>query len=95
MSNNSTRTLDPAVYVETEALTGWSSKMAELNTASEDILTEFVSSVEQLKEDWQGNSATGFETAMNNCLKSAKNRHNAMGQVEAFLLTVVETMQNQ
>lgn len=86
---------DTAVYVETEALTGWSSNMSSINDAAVDILEEFVSSVEQLKEDWQGNSANGFETAMNNCLTAAKNKHNDMGQVEAFLIKVIDTMQKQ
>lgn len=86
---------DTAVYVETEALAGWSSKMAEINTSAEDILEQFSNEVTSLKDDWQGNSADGFETAMKNCLKSAKNKHSEMGQVEAFLLKVIETMQNQ
>ena len=37
----------------------------------------------------------GFETAMNNCLNSAKNKHNDMGQVEKFLIRVIDTMQKQ
>lgn len=86
---------DTAVYVETEALTGWSTKMSEINVAAGAILDQFSSSVTQLKEDWQGNSANGFETAMNNCLNSAKNKHNEMGQVETFLIKVVDTMQKQ
>lgn len=86
---------DTSVYVETEALTGWSAKMAEINTAAEDILEQFTKAVTDLKEDWQGNSANGFETAMNNCLISAKNKHSEMGQVEAFLLKVIDTMQKQ
>lgn len=93
MSN--TNHTDTAVYVETEALTGWSVKMAEINTAANNILDQFKSSVEQLKDDWQGNSANGFEIAMNNCLTSAKNKHTDMGQVESFLLKVVDTMQKQ
>lgn len=86
---------DTAVYVETEALTGWSTKMSEINTAAGEILQQFSTSVTQLKDDWQGNSANGFETAMNNCLNSAKNKHIEMGQVETFLLKVIDTMQKQ
>ncbi len=93
MSN--TNYTDTAVYVETEALTGWSTKMSEINSAAGDILDQFSTAVADLKDDWQGNSANGFETAMNNCLNSAKNKHNDMGQVESFLLKVIDTMQKQ
>lgn len=93
MSN--TNYTDTAVYVETEALAGWSTKMSEINSSAETILEQFSTSVTQLKEDWQGNSANGFETAMNNCLNSAKNKHNDMGQVEKFLIRVIDTMQKQ
>jgi uncharacterized protein YukE len=86
---------DTSVYIETEALSGWSSKMAEINTSTESILDQFATAVTQLKDDWQGNSANGFETAMNNCLKSAKNKHGEMGQVENFLIKVIDTMQKQ
>ena len=89
MSN--TNYTDTAVYVETESLTGWSTKMSEINTASEEILSEFESSVVSLKDDWKGNSADGFESSLNSCLKSAKSKHNEMGDVEK----VIDTMQKQ
>lgn len=93
MSN--TNYTDTSVYVETEALTGWSTKMSEISSAAEEILDQFSKAVADLKDDWQGNSANGFEIATNSCLSAAKNKHNDMGQVESFLLKVVDTMQNQ
>ena len=58
-------------------------------------LDSFISSVEDLKGSWCGNSADSFLNSTKMMLNKAKNYHTDMRSVENFLATVVNTMDNQ
>lgn len=83
---------DASVYVDTSALEGWSSQMANINSQAVDILNTFRSSVESIGDSWVGDSATGFLNANENLMNNAVKYHNEMANVEKFLITVVNTV---
>lgn len=83
---------DASVYVDTSALEGWSSQMANINSQAVDILNSFRSSVESIGDLWVGDSATGFLNANENLMNNAVKYHNEMANVEKFLITVVNTV---
>ena len=83
---------DASVYVDTSALEGWSSQMANINSQAVDILNSFLSSVESIGDSWVGDSATGFLNANENLMNNAVKYHNEMANVEKFLITVVNTV---
>lgn len=83
---------DASVYVDTSALEGWSSQMANINSQAVDILNSFRSSVESIGDSWVGDSATGFLNANENLMNNAVKYHNEMANVEKFLITVVNTV---
>ncbi len=83
---------DASVYVDTSALEGWSSQMANINSQAVDILNSFRSSVESIGDSWIGDSATGFLNANENLMNNAVKYHNEMANVEKFLITVVNTV---
>lgn len=83
---------DASVYVDTSALEGWSSQMANINSQAVDILNSFRSSVESIGDSWVGDSATGFLNTNENLMNNAVKYHNEMANVEKFLITVVNTV---
>lgn len=83
---------DASVYVDTSALEGWSSQMANINSQAVDILNSFRTSVESIGDSWVGDSATGFLNANENLMNNAVKYHNEMANVEKFLITVVNTV---
>lgn len=91
MSNS----FDSSVYVDTLALTNWSSQMASINEAAVSDLETFIKQVKELDNSWAGNSATGFLNNTSKFINDAINSHNTMGDVENFLITVINTMESQ
>ena len=87
--------MDTSVYVDFAALNEWRVQMDKINGAALDTLDSFISSVEDLKGSWCGNSADSFLNSTKMMLNKAKNYHNDMRSVENFLATVVNTMDNQ
>ena len=92
MSNTKT---DTSVYVDFSALNDWKSQMDKINGSALDTLDSFMSSVEDLKGSWCGNSADSFLNSSKTMLNKAKNYHTEMRSVENFLTTVINTMDNQ
>lgn len=86
---------DTAVYVETDALASWSSEMNSINENAVSTLESFESTIKDLDNYWQGNSADGFKNATTALITTAKNKHNSMKNVSAFLNEVIVAMQNQ
>lgn len=89
-----TRT-DTSVYVDFAALNEWRVQMDKINGSALDTLDSFISSVEDLKGSWCGNSADSFLNSSKMMLNKAKNYHTEMRSVENFLTTVINTMDNQ
>jgi uncharacterized protein YukE len=87
--------LDTSVYVDFAALNEWRVQMDKINSAALDTLDSFMSSVEDLKDSWCGNSAESFLNSSMKMLNQAKSYHNDMSNVENFLTKVVNTMENQ
>jgi uncharacterized protein YukE len=87
--------IDTSVYVDFAALNEWKSQMDKINASALDTLDSFMSSVEELKGSWCGNSADSFLNSSKLMLNKAKNYHNEMRNVENFLTTVINTMDNQ
>lgn len=86
---------DTSVFVETGALSGWSSRMSLLNEQSIESLNSFMRDVESLSEPWAGNSAESFMGFGTELLNNALSCHESMKQVDKFLLTVIETMEKE
>ena len=91
---NNTKT-DTSVYVDFATLNEWKSQMDKINASALDTLDSFISSVEDLKGSWCGNSADSFLNSSKTMLNKAKNYHTEMRSVENFLTTVINTMDNQ
>jgi uncharacterized protein YukE len=87
--------LDTSVYVDFMALKEWKSQMDKINVSALDTLDSFMSSVEDLKGSWCGNSADSFLNSSKMMLNKAKSYHTEMRNVENFLTTVINTMDNQ
>ncbi len=87
--------LDTSVYVDFAALNEWRVQMDKINSAALDTLDSFMSSVEDLKDSWCGNSAESFLNSSTKMLNKAKGYHNDMKNLENFLTTVINTMDNQ
>lgn len=92
MSNNKT---DTSVYVDFSALTDWKNQMEKINGLAVDTLDSFVTTVEDLKSSWCGNSADSFLSASNSLINKAKSYHNEMKNTENFLINVINTMDKQ
>jgi uncharacterized protein YukE len=91
---NNTKT-DTSVYVDFATLNEWKSQMDKINASALDTLDSFMSSVEDLKSSWCGNSADSFLNSSKMMLNKAKNYHTEMRNIENFLTTVINTMDNQ
>jgi uncharacterized protein YukE len=87
--------IDTSVYVDFAALNEWKSQMDKINVSALDTLDSFMSSVEELKGSWCGNSADSFLNSSKMMLNKAKSYHTEMRNVENFLTTVINTMDNQ
>ena len=55
--------LDTSVYVDFSALNEWRNQMENINSSAMDTLDSFMSTVEDLKDSWVGNSAESFLTS--------------------------------
>lgn len=89
-----TRT-DTSVYVDFAALNEWRVQMDKINSSALDTLDSFMSTVEDLKSSWCGNSAESFLNSSKMMLNKAKGYHNEMKNVENFLTNVINTMDKQ
>ncbi len=89
-----TRT-DTSVYVDFSALNEWRVQMDKINASALDTLDSFMSSVEELKSSWCGNSADSFLNSSKNMLNKAKSYHTEMKSIENFLTKVINTMDKQ
>ncbi len=83
------------VWVVTDSLLEWKSQMAKLNNDAVDVINSISTELELLQNSWKGESANGFETTMDNTLKTIISCHNQMGNVENAISTIVTTMENQ
>ncbi len=86
---------DTSVYVDFSALNDWRNQMDRINSSALDTLANFENTLEELKNSWCGNSATGFMNSSKGLMNKAKGYHNEMKNVEQFLLNVIKTMDNQ
>jgi uncharacterized protein YukE len=87
--------LDTSVYVDFSALNEWRNQMDNINSSAMDTLDSFMSTVEDLKDSWAGNSAESFLTSATGVINKAKGYHTEMGNTENFLITVIDTMDKQ
>ena len=87
--------INTSVYVDFSALNEWKIEMEKINNSALDTLDSFMSTVEELKNSWCGNSAEGFLDSTGSMLKKAKSYHAEMKSVENFLTNVVNTMDKQ
>lgn len=92
MNNNISQT---SVYVDTDALSGWSSELNSINETAISVLDSFVTTLKELDNYWIGNSADGFKEATDALLTKAKSCHSNMKNVSAFLVDVATTMENE
>ncbi len=92
MENSNSQT---SVYVETDALAGWSSEMTTINESAISVLESFETKLQELDNYWMGNSATGFKNATTELMTTAKNCHTSMKNVSSFLNEVIITMENE
>lgn len=90
-----TNTSGNSVWVVTDSLLEWKSQMAKLNSDAIEVINSIATELESLQNSWKGDSATGFETTMDNTLKTIINCHTQMGNVENAISTIVTTMENQ
>lgn len=84
-----------SVKVTSDSLLSWKSEMSKLNDEAVDIVQSIENDLTKLNDSWKGESADGFETTMENTLKTIISYHNQMGNVENSLSTIVSTMENQ
>lgn len=88
-------TSQTSVYVDTDALQKWNAQMSKINEEAITTLGNYLTTVNQLENYMLGNVASGFINDTNEIMKKSKNCHEQMKDVEKFLLTVVNTMNNQ
>lgn len=87
--------IDTSVYVDFAALNNWRIQMDKINSSALDTLDSFMSTVEDLKSSWCGNSADSFLNSSKNMVAKAESYHNEMKNVENFLTNVINTMDKQ
>ena len=92
---NNSSNVGSSVYVDLDALTGWSSQFNQINEESISILNSLISTIGSLNDSWVGNIATGFINDSTEFVESIQRSHNDMKDVAVFLIDVVNTMNNQ
>lgn len=85
--------IDTTVYVDSDALTKWSTDLTSINNLALDDLEKFKTNVESLKDSWAGSSASSFLNSNEEFIKSALSYHENMKDINSFLITVIETME--
>ncbi len=89
MSNNSSK------WVQSEALLDWKSQMGTLNQEAVDVISDITNKIQTLNDSWKGDSAMGFESIMGSTLETIISCHEDMQNLESFLSSVVNVMENQ
>ena len=94
MSNNNLNS-STLVYVDLNALIGWSSQMTAINNDAITELNSLISAISDLKCYWEGNIATGFYNDSSELIQKAKTCHNKMNDVPSFLIEVANVISKE
>lgn len=83
------------VYVEPSAMQEWKTSMKNINTECITSIDNVDKYIKQLESNFKGDFPTSYIDSFENFAKSVRNSHDSMSNLESFLDTVVEVMENQ
>lgn len=83
------------VYVDDLVMAEWKTNMNSINQNCITAIEGIESSIKNLNESLMGNYSEQYDTSINSFLKSVKNSHENLKDMESFLDQVVEVMKNQ
>ena len=84
-----------SVYVELSALDNWNKKLNKIDTDAIDIIKNIEAEIKKVEDYWVGNASKGFVEASEELTKLAKSYHLGMKDVDSFLVTVANSMQER
>ena len=83
------------VYVDPAAMSEWKTQMDKINKNCISSIEEIDSAIAKLNDSFQGDYATQYEESFGEFTKKVKSTHESLRNVESFLDTIVNVMQNQ
>ena len=83
------------VYVDTEAMASWKQEMEKINKDCIDNLDSIIKSMDSLNSSFQGDYAEKYEQSFGQDAKKVRSSHESMRDIENFLDTIVNVMNNQ
>lgn len=83
------------VYVDTNAMSEWQSKMESINNNCISSIEEIESSIRSLNSSLQGSYADSYEESFSSFTKTVKQSHEAMSDFSGFLDSIVNVMNKQ
>lgn len=79
------------VFVELAALQEWSSQLKSINEDSISQLKLMITTVESLRDSWEGNFSDGFIEDCSNVLNNLQKIHNEMNNLSSLLIETANT----
>lgn len=83
------------VYVDPTAMAEWKTQMEKINKDCISSIDEITTAIGNLNESFQGDYASKYEESFGQFTKQVKSSHESLRNVETFLDTVVNVMENQ
>ena len=83
------------VYVDPIAMSEWKGQMDTINKDCISIIEEIDTAISKLNESFKGDYASKYEESFGQFSKQVKASHESLRNVETFLDTVVNVMENQ
>ena len=83
------------VYVDPAVMSEWKTQMDTINKDCISSIEEIDSALGKLNDSFQGDYATKYEQSFGEFTKKVKSTHESLRNVENFLDTVVNVMNNQ
>lgn len=83
------------VYVDPIVMSEWKGQMDTINKDCISIIEEIDAAISKLNESFKGDYASKYEESFGQFSKQVKASHESLRNVETFLDTVVNVMENQ
>lgn len=83
------------VYVDPSAMGEWKTQMEKINKDCISSIEEINTAITKLNDSFQGDYATKYEESFGEFTKKVKSTHESLRNVESFLDTIVNVMENQ
>jgi uncharacterized protein YukE len=83
------------VYVDPTVMSEWKTQMETINKDCISSIEEINTAITKLNDSFQGDYATKYEESFGSFTSKVKSSHESLRNVESFLDTIVNVMENQ